>query len=150
MIRAGSTQRPRTTSQYAQALLLYSLTNAVHPQIGRYLIEKGADVRSPFPSKPTTLTLTPTPTTQINTKDRASQTPLHRAATTGSVSLLHLLLTPPPGRPKTRLNTADRAGMTPLHLAMESGHGEAAVVLIEAGADRERVSPRCGKVRVAC
>jgi 26S proteasome non-ATPase regulatory subunit 10 len=32
--------------------------------------------------------------------------------------------------------------MTPLHLALESGHGEAAVVLIEAGADRERVSAR--------
>ena len=34
------------------------------------------------------------------------------------------------------------AGNTPLHLAMESGHGAAAVALIEAGADRERVSPR--------
>jgi 26S proteasome non-ATPase regulatory subunit 10 len=78
--------------------------------------------------------------TQINAKDRASQTPLHRAATTGSVSLLQLLLNPPAGRPKTRLNTADRAGNTPMHLAMESGHGEATVVLIEAGADRERVS----------
>jgi hypothetical protein len=31
-------------------------------------------------------------------------------------------------------------GNTPLHLAMESGHGEAAAILIEAGADRERVS----------
>jgi ankyrin repeat protein len=31
-------------------------------------------------------------------------------------------------------------GNTPLHLALESGHGDAAVVLIEAGADRERVS----------
>lgn len=31
-------------------------------------------------------------------------------------------------------------GNTALHLAMESGHGEAAVTLIEAGADRERVS----------
>jgi ankyrin repeat protein len=30
-------------------------------------------------------------------------------------------------------------GNTPLHLALESGHGDAAVVLIEAGADRERV-----------
>jgi 26S proteasome non-ATPase regulatory subunit 10 len=64
-------------------------------------------------------------------------------------------LNPPEGRPKTRLNGADRAGQlyqyrlqdaltcsgnTPLHLAMESGHGEAAAVLIEAGADRERVS----------
>ncbi|KAJ9119662.1 hypothetical protein QFC22_003372 [Naganishia vaughanmartiniae] len=78
------------------------------------------------------------PPIQINAKDRASQTPLHRAATTGSVSLLQLLLNPPAGRPKTRLNTADRAGNTPMHLAMESGHGEATVVLIEAGADRER------------
>ena len=31
-------------------------------------------------------------------------------------------------------------GNTPLHLALESGHGEAAALLIEAGADRERVS----------
>lgn len=54
--------------------------------------------------------------------------------------MLNVLLNPPEGRPRTRLNTSDRAGNTPLHLAMESGHGEAAVVLIEAGADRERVS----------
>lgn len=53
---------------------------------------------------------------------------------------MNILLRPPEGRPKTRLNTADRAGNTPLHLAMESGHGEAAVILLEAGADRERVS----------
>lgn len=31
------------------------------------------------------------------------------------------------------------SGNTPLHLAMESAHAEAAVLLIEAGADRERV-----------
>ena len=49
---------------------------------------------------------------QINHKDRASQAPLHRAATTGSVSLLQLLLNPPEGRPKTRLNGMDRAGMS--------------------------------------
>ncbi|KAI5452291.1 putative ankyrin-repeat protein [Naganishia albida] len=104
------------TNHKGQTPLFYAASKN-HLSIGRYLIQKGAD---------------------INTKDRASQTPLHRAATTGSVSLLQLLLNPPEGRPKTRLNTADRAGMTPLHLAMESGHGEAAVALIEAGADRER------------
>jgi ankyrin repeat protein len=32
-------------------------------------------------------------------------------------------------------------GNTPLHLAMESAHAEAAVLLIEAGADRTRVRP---------
>lgn len=33
----------------------------------------------------------------------------------------------------------DRVGNTPLHLAMESGHGDAAVLLIKKGADRGRV-----------
>ena len=47
---------------------------------------------------------------QINAKDRASQHPLHRAATTGSEAFLRILLNPPEGRPKTRLNGADRAG----------------------------------------
>lgn len=75
---------------------------------------------------------------------------------------MSLLLNPPAELklPKTRLNTADRigdyrytypsvdeqitytylySGNTPLHLAMESGHGDVAVLLIEAGADRTRV-----------
>jgi len=87
--------------------------------IGRFLIERGAD---------------------INIKDRANQTPLHRAATTGSTGFVSLLLRPPEGSPKTRLNTQDRVGNTPLHLAMESAHAEAAVLLIEAGADRGRLN----------
>lgn len=32
-------------------------------------------------------------------------------------------------------------GNTPLHLAMDSAHAEAAVLLINAGADRTRVRP---------
>ncbi|KAL7279159.1 hypothetical protein ACG7TL_006999 [Trametes sanguinea] len=88
-------------------------------EIGKLLIARGAD---------------------INAKDRANQTPLHRAATTGSTGFITLLLHPPEGSPKTRLNTADRVGNTPLHLAMESAHAEAACLLIEAGADRERTN----------
>ncbi|OBZ72411.1 26S proteasome non-ATPase regulatory subunit 10 [Grifola frondosa] len=86
-------------------------------RIGKLLISRGAD---------------------INARDKANQTPLHRAATTGSVGFVSLLLKPPEGSPKTRVNTADRVGNTPLHLAMESAHAEAACLLIEAGADRER------------
>ncbi|PVF98375.1 ankyrin [Serendipita vermifera] len=86
-------------------------------EIGKLLIERGAD---------------------INARDRANQLPLHRAATTGSTAFMALLLKPPAGSPKPRLNTGDRIGNTPLHLAMESGHAEAAVMLIEAGADRGR------------
>ncbi|KIJ62845.1 hypothetical protein HYDPIDRAFT_93799, partial [Hydnomerulius pinastri MD-312] len=89
-------------------------------EIGRYLIQRGAD---------------------INAKDKANQIPLHRAATTGSTGFISLLLNPPEGvTTKPRLNTGDRVGNTPLHLAMESAHAQAAVLLIEAGADRERTN----------
>ncbi|KAJ3934198.1 MAG: ankyrin repeat-containing domain protein [Lentinula lateritia] len=87
--------------------------------IGKLLISRGAD---------------------INAKDKANQTPLHRAATTGSVGFIRLLLDSSTSTTKTRLNTPDRIGNTPLHLAMDSAHAEAAVVLIEAGADRSRLN----------
>ncbi|KAG1866118.1 ankyrin repeat-containing domain protein [Suillus subluteus] len=79
---------------------------------------------------------------KINAKDKANQTPLHRAATTGSTGFIALLLNPPEGSTtaKLRLNTGDRIGNTPLHLAMESAHAQAAVMLIEAGADRGRTN----------
>ncbi|TFK33447.1 ankyrin repeat-containing domain protein [Crucibulum laeve] len=85
--------------------------------IGRLLISRGAD---------------------INAKDKANQLPLHRAATTGSVGFIRLLLESSTPSNKLRLNTADRIGNTPLHLAMDSAHAEAAVLLINAGADRTR------------
>ncbi|KAF9223333.1 ankyrin [Gyrodon lividus] len=95
-------------------------------EIGRYLVQRGADVRD---------------FCQINARDKANQLPLHRAATTGSTGFISLLLHPPEGvTAKPRLNTGDRVGNTPLHLAMESVHAEAAVLLIEAGADRGRTN----------
>jgi 26S proteasome non-ATPase regulatory subunit 10 len=42
----------------------------------------------------------------------------------------------------TRLDPQDITGNTPLHLALDSAHAAAAVVLIEAGADRSRVRLR--------
>ncbi|KAG1761481.1 ankyrin repeat-containing domain protein, partial [Suillus occidentalis] len=102
--------------------------------IGRFLIERGADVCEFLEG-----TLHDN---QINAKDKANQTPLHRAATTGSTGFIALLLNPPEGSTtaKLRLNTGDRIGNTPLHLAMESAHAQAAVMLIEAGADRGRTN----------
>ncbi|XP_006458987.1 hypothetical protein AGABI2DRAFT_66741, partial [Agaricus bisporus var. bisporus H97] len=88
-------------------------------EIGRLLISRGAD---------------------INAKDNANQHPLHRAATTGSVGFIRLLLDSSTPSNKLCLNTGDRIGNTPLHLAMDSAHAEAAVLLINAGADRGRLN----------
>ncbi|KAF8871761.1 ankyrin repeat-containing domain protein, partial [Infundibulicybe gibba] len=87
--------------------------------IGKLLISRGAD---------------------INAKDKANQLPLHRAATTGSVGFVQLLLESSNPSNKARLNGADRIGNTPLHLAMDSAHAEVAVLLINAGADRGRLN----------
>jgi len=101
---------------------LHYAASKSHIDIGKFLIKQGAD---------------------INARDKANQTPLHRAASTGSTGFISMLLNPseaPEGTAKTRLNTADRMGNTALHLAMESAHAEAAVLLIEAGADRSRTN----------
>ncbi|KAF9790637.1 ankyrin repeat-containing domain protein [Thelephora terrestris] len=104
--------------------------------IAKFLIERGAD-------NPKRQRLMP----------KTKRTNIHC-----STGMIAVLLKPLPGSPKTRLNTADRigteaflwshhrwshprlmcSGNTPLHLAMESAHAEAAIMLIEAGADRSR------------
>ncbi|KAH9440839.1 hypothetical protein Pst134EA_032972, partial [Puccinia striiformis f. sp. tritici] len=96
-------------------------------EIGRLLLQYGADV---------------------NAKDRANQLPLHRAASSGATPFIKLLLESANSneekgteRPKAKLNVIDNAGHTALHLAFESGHAETACVLIEAGANRERLDP---------
>lgn len=101
-------------------LLFYScvMLIGIGYQIGDLLLQRGADV---------------------NARDRANQLALHRACSVGSSPFVKLLTTFP-SESKPRLNLADRAGNTPLHLACESGHAEAACVLIEAGADRQRTN----------
>ena len=76
-------------------------------------------------------------------KDKNLKLPLHRAASVGHTGFISLLITPPPTaevKVKAKLNQGDKQKNTPLHLAMESGNAEAAVLLIEAGAARDRVS----------
>ncbi|KAH8118108.1 ankyrin repeat-containing domain protein [Phellopilus nigrolimitatus] len=83
----------------------------------------------------------------VNAKTSQGMTPLHYAASKQQVDIGKLLITR-----KADINARNGANQlplnrwlywirnTPLHLAMESAHAEVAVMLIEAGADRERVS----------
>ncbi|KAK9480909.1 ankyrin repeat-containing domain protein [Lipomyces japonicus] len=67
-------------------------------------------------------------------KDRQNQVPLHRAAAIGSIPLIELLI-----KYKSPLNTSDRTGWTPLFHSSAEGHGDAAIVLIRAGADTAKL-----------
>ena len=59
---------------------------------------------------------------------------MHRAAAIGSIPILKLLLE----EGKSPLNTADMDGLTALHHAISEGHGEAALVLLRAGAEADK------------
>ncbi|KAK9235597.1 ankyrin repeat-containing domain protein [Lipomyces kononenkoae] len=72
----------------------------------------------------------------VRIKDRQNQLPLHRAAAIGNIPLITLLI-----KNKSPLNTVDRSGWTPLFHAAAEGHGDAALALVRAGADTERLDP---------
>ncbi|KAF1989407.1 ankyrin [Aulographum hederae CBS 113979] len=63
-------------------------------------------------------------------KDKRQQTPLHRAAAIGSIPMMKLLM-----ENKSPLDATDLDGMTAWHHAVCEGHGDAAMVLLKAGAD---------------
>ncbi|PNS19875.1 hypothetical protein CAC42_7842 [Sphaceloma murrayae] len=67
------------------------------------------------------------------TKDKRGQLPLHRAAAVGNVPIMKLFL-----ENKSPVNATDMDGCTALHHAIAEGHGDAAVVLLKAGADLEK------------
>lgn len=84
-------------------------------------------------------------------KDRRSQLPLHRAAAVGSVPMVTLLL-----EKNSPVNATDISGYTALHhgkrrgvanlfrsvthlnIAISEGHGDAAMVLLKAGAETDK------------
>lgn len=76
------------------------------------LIEKGADV---------------------NIADIRGSTPLHRAASKGVMPVVKLLVE----QHDIKINYRDAYGCTPLHLACEEDREQAAVFLVENGADIE-------------
>lgn len=67
-------------------------------------------------------------------RDSRGQLPLHRAAAVGSVPILRHLI----DEGKSPLNATDLDGLAALHHAILEGHGEAALVLLRAGAEADK------------
>nr|KMM71590.1 ankyrin repeat-containing protein [Coccidioides posadasii RMSCC 3488] len=67
-------------------------------------------------------------------RDNRGQLALHRAAAIGSVPILNILLR----EGRSPLNATDVDGLTALHHAISEGHGEAALVLLRAGAEVDK------------
>jgi 26S proteasome non-ATPase regulatory subunit 10 len=76
----------------------------------------------------------------LRIKDTQGSLPLHRAASIGSTTLINLYMFPDPAhKAASPINAADKYGMTPLHHACAEGHLDAAQLLLELGADPDRL-----------
>ena len=73
------------------------------------------------------------PPASARIKDRRDQLPLHRAAAVGSVPIMKALLDA-----KSPLNSTDIDGWTALHHAVSEGHGDAALFLLNKGAEWDK------------
>lgn len=78
----------------------------------------------------------------VNIADIRGSTPLHRAASKGVLPIVKLLIE----RNDVKINFKDAYGSTPLHLACEEDREQAALLLVEHGADidakdRDRQTP---------
>lgn len=75
-----------------------------------------------------------TPPASARVRDRRGQLPLHRAAAAGNVPMMKALL----DTGKSPLNATDVDGQTALHHAVSEGHGDAALLLLQRGAEWDR------------
>ncbi|XPS75225.1 putative ankyrin-repeat protein [Ascochyta lentis] len=74
------------------------------------------------------------PPASARVKDKRGQLPLHRAAAAGNVPMMKALL----DTGKSPLNATDVDGQTALHHAVSEGHGDAAMLLLQRGAEWEK------------
>jgi len=89
-------------------------------QMVRLLLENGADVL---------------------VGNRYNQTPLHRAAALGHVSIIRTLVEAVPAKQRaSMIDAKDTEGNTALHVARQDGHEEAIAALLELGARKDVVN----------
>jgi 26S proteasome non-ATPase regulatory subunit 10 len=83
-------------------------------------------------------------------KDTQGSLPIHRAASIGSNSLINLYMFPDAShKAASPINAADRFGMSPLHHACSEGHVETAALLVQLGADSDRLDKE-GQTALQC
>jgi ankyrin repeat protein len=83
-------------------------------------------------------------------KDTQGSLPIHRAASIGANSLINLYMFPDPSqKAASPINAADRFGMSPLHHACSEGHVETASLLLQLGADSDRLDKE-GNTPIQC
>ncbi|KAF7977136.1 hypothetical protein HWV62_4537 [Athelia sp. TMB] len=70
---------------------------------------------------------------QVNAVDVDGRTPLHWAASSGSIDIVRYLIDQ-----KAEVDKADGSGWTPLHIASSAGQEEVVKELVGAGADVDR------------
>jgi len=86
----------------------------------------------------------------LRMKDTQGSLPIHRAASIGSTTLVNLYMFPSSTQKSASpINASDRFGMTPLHHACAEGHVETALLLVELGADTDRID-REGNTPLQC
>ena len=75
----------------------------------------------------------------VGMADNQCQTPIHRASSTARHAVIRALLNSAPSQTTATqwANKRDKAGNSPLHLACEANDGELAMILINAGADKD-------------
>src|SRR5271156_833642 len=83
-------------------------------------------------------------------KDTQGSLPIHRAASIGVTNLIILYMFPDASqKAASPINASDRFAQTPLHHACAEGHVEAALLLINLGADQERTDKQ-GQTPLQC
>jgi len=133
-------------SGWTPLMIAASLKNAEGDPIVDLLLRKGADVNMKSNSGQNALHFA-TSKSNLSTvrtllahkcsarvKDKRGQLPLHRAAAVGSIPILKVLLE----EGKSPVNAQDMDGLTAMHHAISEGHGDAAILLLKAGAEPEK------------